>query len=181
MTERDEGLLNELNGIHDDITAIWEKGQQYDKDYQEKIDKILNIALSQIKQLFSIVNTNKTIDNLDLLLKEFYIHATGSDDYGCKECLKIKEKIKQLFSEGKDGHPCPFIKGDVVCISDYMCPDCDEHKKRYVKRVGKDKEVEEAIALLKDVIIDKHYNYELSMDCVKTAIQTLIDAVKRKK
>jgi len=49
-----------------------------------------------------IVNTNKTIGNLDLLLKEFYIHATGSDDYGCKECFKIKEKINQLFSEGKD-------------------------------------------------------------------------------
>ena len=50
----------------------------------------------------------KTIDNLDLLLKEFYIHATGSDDYGCKECLKIKEKIKQLFSEGKRNY-----KGDI--------------------------------------------------------------------
>ena len=42
------------------------------------------------------------MDKLDKLLKEFYIHATATDDYGCKECLRIKAKIQKEIDRYRD-------------------------------------------------------------------------------
>ena len=38
-TEREE-LIDILDGFHDAIITIWENGQQHDKDYNERCDKI---------------------------------------------------------------------------------------------------------------------------------------------
>ena len=99
--------------------------------------------------------TNQERDEkLDLLLKEFYIHATGSDDYGCKECLKIKEKIKQLFSEGKDSGlhiACDICHNELTEPGAlfFSSPDKDKVIKKHICKScekglfsdGKDKEV----------------------------------------
>jgi len=34
---------------------------------------------------------------LEEILKEFYTHIAGVDDYGCKDCRKIAEKILKEF------------------------------------------------------------------------------------
>lgn len=36
-----EDIVDKLNEVHDRIIEIWEKGQQHDNDYEDRVDKII--------------------------------------------------------------------------------------------------------------------------------------------
>ena len=48
------------------------------------------------------------IKELEGLLREFYLHAVGVDDFGCKECKKYANKIFSKLQAQKED----FIKVD---------------------------------------------------------------------
>lgn len=44
--------------------------------------------------------SEKTLDErLEDILKQFYFHATGIEDYGCKECVQALSDIKRAVRE----------------------------------------------------------------------------------
>lgn len=43
--------------------------------------------------------TQKIKEELDNWLNDFYIHATGTKDYGCNECIRIRNYIHSLYTQ----------------------------------------------------------------------------------
>jgi excisionase family DNA binding protein len=45
---------------------------------------------------------SKEEEAIDRILKEFYIHAAGTDDYGCEACIKTRNELVDLL-RGNNG------------------------------------------------------------------------------
>ena len=47
----------------------------------------------------------KKIEEIDSILKEFYIHAAGTDDYGCDECMRLRNQLIDLMGDNIEKVP----------------------------------------------------------------------------
>lgn len=77
------------------------------------IENVLKESLEEYKEeheccvseayINGIINTEKQLKldekELDKILKNFYEHMCGVDDYGCELCLKYKQQILDLQGE----------------------------------------------------------------------------------
>lgn len=51
---------------------------------------------------------SKTISKADKVLKQFYKHFAGTDDYGCKDCLKYRDQLlNDLLARLPKDNPYP--------------------------------------------------------------------------
>lgn len=88
----------------------WEK--EFDKEFPNSFDreqvKRFNCPIPQCKNIKTFIKRmmhqkEKQLKlnekELDKILKNFYEHMCGIDDYGCKSCLKYKQQILDLQGE----------------------------------------------------------------------------------
>lgn len=98
-------LRDVITGLHDDIIAIWEKGEQYQDEYIDRVDGILDQAIVDIETLYADnLPDKKDIEVFDDSPSGMLSYLRKIQDYerGFNACLDEIRKRRQESKEGKE-------------------------------------------------------------------------------